>query len=579
MITIILILIKKFKTGVSKTDSLIITHDNKACITMFYQFRKDDFTILCQEQPGGVIVTLSRDKHVGQNVCLAMVTPGNLFYLSENKWVLIDSKSMVTEKYTDHLKLVSGAISIATTRLPIGNSYLKLDSIELRLIEAVCYDMTLRDLRWLPPAAMYYLGSGKLVTVIAQQPTGEYKIPNDGDVRNLTQISTASYYINNTQIAKPNTPTVCISPSTPTGNVQVQTTLIHKAATPTPNPPSVKPRNVTRKEKEEDFTLPPLGPLPPDPNYNAKTIIKLGEPRRTPTHVLRAKHRDFYEMAAARGQWKKDHPNWMEEMYPNADKNEEECRIKQAEIDKIRIEEEQKKKLEEEIEYKRILEKYEREKLELIRIREEEKERIRMEKIRKDQILTETLYQTFVPKDKEDESDDDNNSDNDDDNEPEVEPEIVSTADFDEMLGIKPRRKDSFLNTIHDTIDNVPEEEVMNQMIEVEQSVDQTVTNQMIEVDQTVGSNDQTQIVENIDSADTMVMESISVLISQDDTVLISQDDTVLISQDDTDEADTQLLYDHEIQIKTNKYKLKTFTPTPHDEDLLDIVINADNAK
>ena len=135
--------LQPFGTRIPKIDRINLIHDINYNITMFYQFKKNDFLVLCQQQQGGALVTVSRDGHIGQNLCFGTVTPGNLYMLSNNQWTLLDVKGMVgaRRKYGDYMERAAAALSVAITRLPIGDKYLKLELGEFRLLETVVYDI------------------------------------------------------------------------------------------------------------------------------------------------------------------------------------------------------------------------------------------------------------------------------------------------------------------------------------------------------------------------------------------------------------------------------------------------------
>ena len=323
-------------------------------ITMLYQLKKNDFLVTCQEQNGGTLVTVTRDNHPNQMVRFGLVTPGNLYMLSDDKWTLIDIKGIIqtTRKHRDHLERAADALSIAITRLPIGNSYLKLELGEFRLIEAIAYGIGIRQpLTWLAPAAVYYLGNGKMAAVTGTN-VHEFWMPRTQedmvtwDPRiGLAPLSKPSPPPNQPTTARPVTPQLVISPAvtpmvlqsppldgTPrivhpkTGPVKVALNIIQKK--PVPQGPLI---------------LPPIT-IKPDPNYN---------PEKASYENAKRLYPDFYAMAERRGQWKKDHPNWREEMYPYRKEDHERMLKAQAKLlerkrlEKIQLQEERERQVQE----------------------------------------------------------------------------------------------------------------------------------------------------------------------------------------------------------------------------------------
>ena len=352
---------------------------------MFYQIRKDDFLVFCQDREGGVLITLSRDNHVGKSVCFAAAIPGNLYMLSENQWILVDSKGLVpSRKFSDYMRRTAAAMVIAVTRLPIGNSYLKLEPKDIEFIEAICYDLgTSRPLSWLPAAAFYYIGNGKLVTVVSQKVTGEYKMIDGCDIRTSLKAVTS---VSSAAITNPGTPQLVISPaSTPTGfqspvskstpkcinpamvPVQIQTALVQKYD-PKPTTPikttltPVKVKKEVKGEKEDEpVVLPPVSDmLPLDPSYNPTNLYNKGTPTKSTTNNnistdnSRTRYPDFYALVEARGRWKKEHPNWRQEMCPDFEEDFERGQRGEAEELKRKLSEGKRLKEENEKEYKRL---------------------------------------------------------------------------------------------------------------------------------------------------------------------------------------------------------------------------------
>lgn len=325
---------------------------------MFYQFKKNDFLVLCQQQQGGALVTVSRDGHIGQNLCFATVAPGNLYMLSNNKWTLIDVKGVVgaKRKYGDYMERASAALSVAITRLPIGNTYLKLELGEFQLIETVVYDLsTRRRISWLPPAAIYYLGNSKMVTVIAQKATQEFSMPATEEelkgwdprtgLKPIVPTPVVPIVPPPRQTPQPPTPRLVISPAvTPTafqspvpdgtprivypstGPVRVKLNIVQKR----PDPAKTK----KKPKKDGPLVLPPIT-IKPDPNYDPKKVVGSEAKRRRP---------GFYEMVERRGRWKREHPNWREEMYPNREKEHEEYMKEDRELEEKKRSDEMRKK-------------------------------------------------------------------------------------------------------------------------------------------------------------------------------------------------------------------------------------------
>lgn len=285
---------------------------------MFYQIKKDEFLILCQEQTGGVVITLSlSDTHPTQTFCVTH--PGNLFMLDiiKNSWTLINSKSLVAN-VNDHMIRAVKALIIAISRIPINNTYLKFDNIESQFIEAICYDIaTSRPLSWFPSAVMYYLGNGKLVTTVSQKVVGEYLLDNN-NIRSLKPI--------NKSINQSETPKLVVTPAS-TPSSFVATTPTNKIINPSVEPVEVQTVVVHKKVKKAN---------------TKKANTKNPNSKQTKTMSEQCKA-DFYRIVKDRSQYKKS-PEWIEEC-KRADQDYELYKTRlEEEKEKLRIQSEQRKK-------------------------------------------------------------------------------------------------------------------------------------------------------------------------------------------------------------------------------------------
>ena len=266
---------------------------------MFYQIKKDEFSILCQPQKGGVVVTVSKEKETN-TLCFGVVNPGNLYLMSENKWILIDSKTLVAgRKFNDYMDRAVAGLVVGITRMPVNDGYLKLEPTEGSFLEWVCYNLSLNKPLDIPPSQIYYIGNGKLVTVTNNKNTGEYLIGN----KVVTPIT-----------PQPFTPQIIVSPAkAPT---YLQSPKLRANATPSFGPMAVQ-----------------------------TTMIHKG-----------VKNDKFYAMVEARGRKKIENPNWADEMYPNYKEDMESCERGQIEMDQKLKHDEEKKNMENEEKYKRLIE-------------------------------------------------------------------------------------------------------------------------------------------------------------------------------------------------------------------------------
>ncbi len=309
---------------------------------MFYKFKKDKFFILCQEQKGGTLVTVTREKEPTQTnkteptqpnilVQFGLVVPGNLYLLSGTKWTLIDVNTIVskTRKYHNPLEKAANALSVALTRLPVGDSYLKLDAGEHRLIETLIYDIAInKSITWILPATMYYLGNGKMVAVNTIKTTTK-----------TTQVTT-EFHIPQTEwnprkglipIVIPIIPIVIpVIPIIPV--TTIPQFLISPAVTPKI---LMSPLGSTQIRGPIKVTMKVI---------QKKSVRKKVWKKSTPItkSPITKSVPDFFIMLEKRARWKKEHPNWNEDYdvtkeYGEYLKNQKERTDKDTEIVKEAI--------------------------------------------------------------------------------------------------------------------------------------------------------------------------------------------------------------------------------------------------
>lgn len=146
---------------------------------MKYIFRKDDFVIDLENQDRRVLVSVSNNK---DKTYLIIVYPGNVYYLKNGEWDLIDIRSMIdmTQEYHNSVAVGGRGLVMAMTRVPIGNSYLPLNKYEMILIYELIYDMTLNrhSDAWFPKSTEYYL-KGNHITLSRNGRIEEYDITGD----------------------------------------------------------------------------------------------------------------------------------------------------------------------------------------------------------------------------------------------------------------------------------------------------------------------------------------------------------------------------------------------------------------
>ena len=130
------------------------------------------------------------------------------------------------------------------------------------------------------------------------------------------------------------------------------------------NPPKPKPK------LQGPLVLPPIC-IKPDPNYNPNKVAD--DAKALGKEKARARNPEFYAMLERKRQWKKDHPNWREEMYPNWEaEHEQYIKSRADKRENLRIE----KQLEEQMRRERKINRQEQEQLrqEQKQIRQEQKQ-------------------------------------------------------------------------------------------------------------------------------------------------------------------------------------------------------------
>jgi hypothetical protein len=146
-----------------------------------------------------------------------MVVPGNIYMLSENQWILVDTYKICNPKthYTDHLERAAEAISVAITKLPIGDKCLKLEHQESKILQALSYDISSEiPISWLIPADIYYLGHNKMVAVTGTNITAEYSsLPDKTHNWNPRTQLVRTVPNPNPITSKPKTPKLVVSPA------------------------------------------------------------------------------------------------------------------------------------------------------------------------------------------------------------------------------------------------------------------------------------------------------------------------------------------------------------------------------
>ena len=148
---------------------------------MSYQFRKGDFLISYKKQTSTTQVNVKNQS--GSQINMSIQIPGNLYLWSENKWILIDINTILPQNDQSYMERAAHALTLALTRLPVGNSYLVLSDTEIRILSTIAQDLTYQQkITWLLPANVFYLNSNRLT---ALRPDGNvtYNIEKIQDVR------------------------------------------------------------------------------------------------------------------------------------------------------------------------------------------------------------------------------------------------------------------------------------------------------------------------------------------------------------------------------------------------------------
>lgn len=231
---------------------------------MSYHFKKRDFSILIEpkleQNSENITVNVSRNKFQ-ERIILTLISNG-LYVYNDSEWKLLDTNKIIdthrqNNYFNDNEKLIV-ALVISINKLPIGNNYLQLTNKESNILEVVIYNLIRKEnINWLPKSKINYFNGDNMILHINRELI-IYPTPT----MSFTMISA-------------DTPKLMISPS----------------ANQLTNPISV-PFEVPTKMIQKGKKL-----------VSKTENTGLGS--------------DFYEMAKRRGEWKRLHPNWAEEIYPN----------------------------------------------------------------------------------------------------------------------------------------------------------------------------------------------------------------------------------------------------------------------
>lgn len=290
---------------------------------MLYRFKKNDFFVTYQEKKRGVAVKVARENCPNQSFYLGMITPGNLYMLTGSEWKLIDISGMMhfQRNFQDHIEKASEALSIAITRIPIAERYLKLCYAEFKILEAISYDIVVkRSVNWLETANLYHFDEHKMIimksTMISVFPIPQTREQLTGwnprtDLFPKVTSTPSPGPVNMTRQHKPETPRIVISPAITPASL--------RSPVPGSDPHSTGPVIVESQLVQKTPS-------------KAKLLIK---PDSTKSQIS---HHEFYSLVERRGKWKRDNPNWRVEMYPNYKDDHERCmRLQKEQREKDRI--------------------------------------------------------------------------------------------------------------------------------------------------------------------------------------------------------------------------------------------------